>query len=75
VTAQYKGRGGLNAEDSADTTTIEMAGHVIVVKPKELIVDSQRLAAIDERSKSITIIGRKDRIEFEVDGKLVATLP
>ena len=74
VTAQNDGWGGLSAQDSFDTTTLEMAGHLIVVAPKQVIVDGHTFATIDEKTKSIAINAHKDEITFEADGKPVGSL-
>src|SRR4051812_47969964 len=55
VIVESDGWGGVSSHDSADTTTLDMAGFKIVVAPKALIVDGQRLAAIDASTKIIDI--------------------
>src|SRR4051812_45402515 len=52
VTAQSDERAGLSAQDSFDGATIETAHHVIVVTPRQLIVDDQEVAQIDEGVKN-----------------------
>jgi hypothetical protein len=74
VTVQTDGLGGFDCEDSRDTATLNMSGYKIVVAPKELIVDGQRLAAIDAGIKTVAINNQKGEITFTADGELVASL-
>jgi hypothetical protein len=74
VTVQTDGWGAVDSQDSRDTATLNMAGYKIVVAPKELIVDGQRLAAIDSSIKTVAINNQKGEITFMADGELVASL-
>ena len=66
--------GGVDSQDSIDTTTLNMAGYKIVVAPKELIVDGQQLVAIDSSVKTVAINNHKSEITFTADGELVESL-
>ena len=74
VTVQSDGLGGISSQDSVDSTTIDIAGHKIVVAPKQLIVDGQSLAAIDPNVKSVAINYKKGELTFSADGETVASL-
>ena len=72
VTAISDGWGGLDASDTKDTTTINMAGHKIVVSPTAVMVDGRLYAPIDETVKSVTINAHKGELTFEADGAPLA---
>jgi hypothetical protein len=66
---------GVNvSERSNDTAQIETAGYAIVVAPKQLIVDGQTFATIDEKAKSIDVDICTGEIAFKVDGERVGSL-
>jgi hypothetical protein len=75
VTATYRGWAGIDAADTSDSTTVEMAGHQIVVAPSKLIVDGRTMAKLDVRAKSVVVDGDKHAIQITADGKPVATIP
>ena len=71
VTAQSDEWGGINFQDSIDSSTIETAKHVIVVAPSKLIVDNPQVATIDQSVKNVAIRLHKGKLTFEADGKRV----
>jgi hypothetical protein len=61
-------------EKSNGTAELEAAGYVIVVAPKQLIVDGKTFATIDEKAKSVDIDISKGEVAFKVDGERVGSL-
>jgi hypothetical protein len=74
VTATYHGWTGIGAADSDDSTTLEMAGHQIVVAPSKLIVDGRTIATIDVNAKTVAVDGDRHAIRIVADGKPIATI-
>jgi hypothetical protein len=66
---------GVNvSEKSNDTAQIETASYAIIVAPKQLIVDGQTFATIDDKAKSIDVDICTVEIAFMVDGERVGSL-
>jgi hypothetical protein len=63
---------GAGMSNTADTVTINAAGHEIVVAPKYLQVDGKRLTKIDPATKSIEVNAARGEITFVGDGQTMA---
>src|SRR5262249_46801714 len=74
IKLQNHGWSGYTAEDSLDTTRIKFADHVVTVAPRCVLVDSRKLATLDERVKCVAIDAQKDQIEFVADGTLCGSI-
>ena len=74
VTVQSEGWGGINVQDSADTTTLSLGRHTIVVAPSQIIVDGRTLAPIEGGVKSVSIHAHNGEINFAADGAEIASM-
>ena len=61
----------LSSVFSADSATIETAGHTIVVHPNCLVVDGRKVANIHESVAEVRVHVNDGTIGFEADGYIV----
>ena len=72
-TVSVNSKWGAGMSNTADTVTINAAGHKIVVAPNYLQVDGKPLAAIDPNTKTIEVNAARGEITFVGDGQTMAT--
>ena len=62
---------GIRATNTADTSTIRVAGKVIVVEPSRVLLDGEILTEIPEAARTVEVDHADDVLRISADGEHV----